>query len=797
MDDLAEVVTSALPQAKQPAAPASSTKISPSVQAGRDSERLRILRQELSKATNPEEIATLNREISRTTGSVSKASAPAVGGGQFDDLSNVVSGAVSSGQPDTRAPGVTNFTPRVATLPGKTPITSTEEPGAITSFGAGAGAAFGKGVLAVQQLAGKALSYGGELAHEKSVSDLVPGGYKKNTLENIGDWLQRDALEGVQKLNQENAPYQKVHPTANMAGEVTGVVVSPVNKLVPFSKGGSLTGTVVKGALSGAALNALTTPVEGNDDFLTAKAKQLGAGGVAGGLGTLAGAGLSSMLNKGISTLKTGASKLVSGNPEKAAEDLVSKTFSAQGINPTDVPPGLFDWLKQQVSTAIKTTGKVDPEALTRLTRAQTLPIPVPMLQGQISRDAMQFAKEQNLRGIQGVGEPITQTLQAQNKALVANLDAMGASGGQDIVSAGKSAIDSLQSFDSKLKQGVTSAYDAFKSHTGKNLDVPLQGLAQDYANAVKSYGDAIPSAIRKQFESLGLMKGTQAKTFSIEDAESLIKDINRNYDPKMTAQAHALDDLRRSVQNAITEGAGSGQAGEAGKLAMQAREAAKARFDLIDKTPGLKDAISGVEPDKFIQKNILQGNVSQIKSMTDVLQKESPEALASLQSSIMGHIRSQVTNNANGGNEIFSQAKLKNFVNNPNVSARLEAVLGKDRMAQLKQLNQVAEDALYAPKASAVNTSNTASAGANLVQEAVSGGVLNRLYDIAKAVPGLSTAANTLQQGNKATRASTLINEAVNPSLSKQGTGTNVFDLAKLGTKAGVAEQQQKRARQ
>jgi len=73
----------------------------------------------------------------------------------------------------------------------------------------------------------------------------------------------------------------------------------------------------------------------------------------------------------------------------------------------------------------------------------------------------------------------------------------------------------------------------------------------------------------------------------------------------------------------------------------------------------------------------------------------------------------------------------------------------------------------------------------------------LNRLYDIAKAVPGLSTAANTLQQGNKATRASTLINEAVNPSLSKQGTGTNVFDLAKLGTKAGVAEQQQKRARQ
>jgi hypothetical protein len=47
----------------------------------------------------------------------------------------------------------------------------------------------------------------------------------------------------------------------------------------------------------------------------------------------------------------------------------------------------------------------------------------------------------------------------------------------------------------------VSIAYDAFRNATGRELNVPLQGLAQDYARLVDDFGDAIPSAVRNKFE--------------------------------------------------------------------------------------------------------------------------------------------------------------------------------------------------------------------------------------------------------------------------------------------------------
>jgi hypothetical protein len=410
------------------------------------------------------------------------------------------------------------------------------------------------------------------------------------------------------------------------------------------------------------------------------------------------------------------------------------------------------------------------------------------MLQSHITRDAMQFAKEQNLRGIQGVGEPITETLTAQNKALIGNLDALGANKGADVIAGGKGAIDTISAADKKAQGAVNQAYDAFRKATGKDLDVPLQGLAQDYAATVKSFGDTIPGAIRKQFESLGLMTGKQTKSMTITDAEALIKDINRNYNPMDKAQAHALDDLRKAVQNAITEGAGAGAGAEAAGLAKAARAAAKARFDMIDATPAYKAVVGGVEPDKFIQKFVLQGNKAEIQRMMAVMQKENPEAANAFADSMMAHVKGRVLNKGSAENGIFSQAQLKQFVSDPNTAARLEAVIGPQKMQTLRQLNDVAENALFAPKASAVNSSNTAGAAANLVQETVKGGALNKMLEIGKHVPGLSTASNYAQQGVRGNRVSGMIDEAINPDVSNRAVSNQIRDLTALGARTGAA---------
>ena len=115
------------------------------------------------------------------------------------------------------------------------------------------------------QLAGKALSTvapeSGEALYQMSTKQI-----KEN----------RKVTEGLRESN----------PVATTAGDITGALISPVNKLIPF--GGpaqTLTGAVFKGAGQGAIANVLTTPVtDENKAYLTEKLKQAFTGGAVGGV---------------------------------------------------------------------------------------------------------------------------------------------------------------------------------------------------------------------------------------------------------------------------------------------------------------------------------------------------------------------------------------------------------------------------------------------------------------------------------------------------------------------------------
>lgn len=668
-----------------------------------------------------------------------------------------------------------------------------EQPSKTMSALAGAGKATGSAAMAIQQLLGKGLTSIGEITESP-------------TLQKAGGWLNKDAIEGALKLQKENLPYEQANIKSNIGGQIAGLVLSPINKLIPGGAATTLPGGVLAGTAQGAALTALTTPVtgeEGQGSFLEEKAKQLGLGAIGGGIGGGLGYGLSKVISKGIESIKNISGKLISGDTSQAATDAVDKTVNALGVDKANVPQDALEGMKAIVKKGLDSGNKPDPNALERLARAHTLDVPVPMTTGQITRDPLQFALEQNLRGIQGIGEPITQRLQEQNRALIQNLDVMGAKDGPDVITAGKSTLDSLKTIDDNARSMVSQAYDNYRNATGRDLDISLTGLAQDYAKIKSTFEDKIPSAIKNKFEDLGLIKGTQQKTFSITDAEQLIQDINANYDPKNVAESTALDRLRNSVQNAIEESAGKSAEGTAAAgLAKEARQAAKARFQAIDNTPAYKDAISGIEPDKFIQKRILQGNVGEIKSMVNMLRQNDPEALGTLQNSVMTHIKNQVTNGATDENAIFSQAKMKQFVTDPYTSARLQEVLGGAKMAKLKQLHQVAEDALYAPKASAVNTSNTAAAAANIVKSTLENAPGNTLFGmIANSnLPFAKSVAGTLQSKVQGTAISGMVKKAVSQEVGKSNeiaisTLPYVGKVSRIG--ASYAEEKAQRKRQ
>jgi hypothetical protein len=283
----------------------------------------------------------------------------------------------------------------------------------------------------------------------------------------------------------------------------------------------------------------------------------------------------------------------------------------------------------------------------------------------------------------------------------------------------------------------VSQAYRAARESAGKDLELPLQGLAQDYARVLRDFGDKIPSGVRNNLDDLGLLTGRQNKIYTVEEAERLLRVINQNQssDP---ATNTALKALRDAVKRSVEDVSGDGGVFEG------ARRKAAERFSLLDKTPGLEAAVGGVEPDRFVSKYILNGNVREVKSLADVLRKESPDAFEQARAQIGAHLERAAFGDDLAMDKPFAA---QNF-------AKKLREIGNEKLSvfyspmEIRAMQQVARVAQYInspPAAAAVNFSNN-SAWALPILERVPG-----LGGITAALRGMVGSARTGLQARKA----------------------------------------------
>jgi hypothetical protein len=387
--------------------------------------------------------------------------------------------------------------------------------------------------------------------------------------------------------------------------------------------------------------------------------------------------------------------------------------------------PSTFQPIKQQVAQAIEQTPTVDPAAAMRAQDFRNLGMQ-PTL-GQISRDPNQFAQELNIRGVSGVGSPLATRFNQQNTQLQTALNGL-AGNAADTYQAGTALKGSLKSIDDEMAKQVSGAYQAARQSSGKNLDVPLTGLAQDYAQVLNDFGDKVPSGVRNNFNQLGLMGGTQQKTFSIENAENLLKVINSNSsnDPATNA---ALAQLRNSVKNAILT------ADDKGGVYAQARQLAAQRFALHEQIPALEASANGsINPDDFVRKFIVGGKTDQVSALAGLLKSHAPDAFTEAR------------------NQIGAQLALKGFGQNvagdapfkPAGFAQQMQAFGPQKLgafyspSELEQLNTIGRVGSYMnqfPSSAPVNTSNTAAAlgtlvGAGIKKIPVVGGLIDNVQN-------------------------------------------------------------------
>jgi hypothetical protein len=319
----------------------------------------------------------------------------------------------------------------------------------------------------------------------------------------------------------------------------------------------------------------------------------------------------------------------------------------------------------------------------------------------------------------------------------------MGGARPLDAYGQGSSVTGAVRRADAAMEQDVRSAYQAFRDSTGKDLPVPLGPMKQGYEATLKDFGEVIPGAVRKQFEEI--LNGPKthahggssvpktirsmafdgpapveraAPTLSIDEAERLIKTINRNFNPADQAQARALGELRGHVQNSIIGATDTGAGMEAGMLGNLARDTARQRFSWQESTPAIARALDGANADTFVSQNILSkaAGFDQVSNLARVVNQDpaSREAVRTaivqqLKSSMIGKGGTSETGNVSGRGMTAALNDLGD--------RKLGLFFEPAEIETLKAMARTGSYETFQPRGSATNNSNTAAGAGALLQ--------------------------------------------------------------------------------
>lgn len=535
------------------------------------------------------------------------------------------------------------------------------------------------------------------------------------------------------KENEINAERRSVGRTGADAYRMAGNVASPTNLIIAskFPAVASTAGRVLQGAEIG-AIGGASAPVTSGDEYAKNKTLQV-AGGTVGGavltpiagkIGDFAG----NIVNK-ILLKKTPAtvSQVDIDNAINTALQEVKQTVN-------DVDPQVLASLRQQVQDSLKVGNKLDASAALR--KADFDSLGMPSLSGQITRDPNKFAQEMNMRGVAGVGEPIQARMNQQAQILQNKVGAFK-NGALEPYQAGVQLDNTLKNVDESLRKNVTNLYKQARTSTGKDLEIPLQGLAQDYAEVLNNFGDKVPSGVRNQFRQLGLEDGKQLKTFTVESTDKLLKVINDNMGSDKATNT-ALSQLRDAVKNSVLNIDANGG------VYAPAVKAARERFNLQDAIPALKAASNGdVAPDDFVKKFVINGKTDEVNKLANLLKNSDPASYDQARAQIGASLYKAAFGNNAAGDKAMAAERFSTELNKYGTN-KLKAFFTDSEISQMKTIERVAAYKSSTPSNAAVNYSNSASAVANLLKRIPGVPAAVSLADAAKTTINNASAVNS-----------------------------------------------------
>lgn len=533
-------------------------------------------------------------------------------------------------------------------------------------------------------------------------------------------WVEEGYQSG--RDNPTNPDIARFTGTVSAGGILTGGAGVPAatlgGRMAQGAKLGGLLGTVspVDPGPAGAPGNA-SEPAP----YWAPKAVQVGGGAVLGGLappvveGVIRGAGAAvnavAKSFQGLKNTVTGAAA-----PARIEAALTAEIEKA-GAKWSSIPKDVREALVNEAQKAIRSGGTLDDESARRL--GDFIRLKIQPTQGQLNRDPLQFAREQNYSKTE-FGRPIAERLTEQNRQLIGTVDDLRAgtgAQGADAYATGQNVIRSLKATDATRKGAVDTAYTKARNLAGVESEVPPQLVADRLGKIAEEFGDdKIPAAVMKRLNEFGLMGGKQTKSFSIREAEKLKTLIGNNIDNPNTPTGKALTILKGSVDDAINS-IGDDAGTQAAGAFREARGLASNRFKALKRSPAYEQAVkdSGVAPEKFLESQVIRGDV---KDVANLLKQLKPDARNEVRAAVLDWIKSKAVNG------VEDTAKFTQAGYNKALEAIGERKLklifagNKSAMEQLQALRRVSAYVQNPPVASGVNYSNSATTGIDFIDQ-------------------------------------------------------------------------------
>ncbi len=602
----------------------------------------------------------------------------------------------------------------------------------------------------------------------------------------MGDERKNRYADAMRSLEQDYQAGRASQETPDV-GRLTGTITAGglLGRAAPAA---TLPGRMLQGATTGGILGAMspvdpapepsltqlvTGEAQQRPSFATQKAVQIGGGAIVGGVtpavveGVVRGVGF--VANKvadaarGLKNSVTGAAN--AGNIEAQ----LSEQFDKAGLAWSRLPKDFREVVINETQKAIRTGGTLDDGSAKRL--ADFVRLKIQPTQGQLSRNPQQFANELNLRATDA-GQPIAERLSEQNRQLIGAVDQLrqgtGARTG-DAYSAGQRVMSDLRATDAAAKGRVDAAYTQARSLAGMDSEVPAQPVADKLGRIVEDFGDDnIPGAVAKRLQQFGFMGGKQTKLLTVREAEKLKTLIGNNIDNPNTPSGKALTQLKGAIDDAMNS-IGDDAGAEAAGAFQQARGLAAQRFSALRRTPGLEKAISQDPgaPEKFIEQQIIRGEV---KDVANLMFRLKPDARAEVRAAVLDWIKGRGVTGVEDAAK-FSQSGFNRALQSLG-ERKLNLIFAGDKeaVAQLQALGRVGAYVQAPPVGSAVNTSNTLTAGLGYADQASRLPLIGWMFGKPSEMVRAAQAANAVGPVAPVAPASPFIAPALVNQLATQG---------------------------